>query len=136
MVRHTVKTGDVFLYNDEKQHRYFVVGQDNKNSNKILCVIATSQCDKRRKYAAEKNLYSSDSVVSVNPSEYKSEIHHQKCSLTKQTCFDCNDVQIMYWNQMRSSKKMCSPMNREVLNKLHQAIRSSPITEEDVLNLL
>ncbi len=128
------KIGDVFLDSAYGKHRYFIVGQDN-NRNKVLVVMATSKCDKKFYYADKKNnFYTVDSIVKVQKDKYQSRIRNNECSLIEETCFDCNDAEVKYLNNMEVIK--CSPLSKELLSTLQEACKQSLNIEKDVMGLM
>ena len=87
-----MKVGSVMVSSlGGKQHRAVCVGVDSNGF--VALVLATSKVAKVKGLASRRqNLRIAESVVEVKQEEYQSGLHPNICSLTKHTCFDCNEI--------------------------------------------
>lgn len=111
-------------------HRFVVVGIGSGLQEKVLLVMATSKVEKRRRHAGKGVLSTQESLVEVQPSEYQSKENTKHCSLTKLTCFDCNNpspVPVSYL----SGCVTCDPVSTNLIDKLKQGVRCSPAVDQD-----
>lgn len=106
------------------QHRAVCVGSDG--AGYIALVIATSQIEKRKEYASKSNLHSEESLVVVNKEEYRSKENPNECSLTKETCFDCNNAFFLHETNLPKKVIQCDKVPLKLLKKISYAVKMSP----------
>lgn len=127
-----MKIGDVVITNiggGGKKHRAVCVGTDNQEY--IILVLATSKIGKRREYAEKRNnLNSKESLVIVQKEEYTSKKNKEACSLTEETCFDCNELE-MASKEYLKKETACDPVSSEIIKRILTAIRNSPGIDQE-----
>ena len=96
-----------------------------------LCVMATSQIDKKVEHAETTLFYNANSVVIVNPDAYRSELNSGKCSLSKETCFDCNDARPLPVNNViNRATGYCDDASKDLVSRLQEGVRNSPAVDD------
>lgn len=126
-----MQEGDVIVIDlGSGTHRFAVVGASDEPQKKVLLVMVTSKVEKRRRHADRGTLSTQESLVEVQPGEYQSKENAERCSLTKPTCFDCNNPNPMPVTYLLGHVR-CDPISDDLLKKLKQGVRRSPAVDQD-----
>ena len=127
-----MEVGDLFVCNlGNGFHRYVVVGKNTSFPHTVLLVMATSKIQKRKQHIRKTAPTSLKSLIEIQEREYKSRINAERCALTKETCFDCNSPHQIDSRTIRDDTP-CDPVSDTLLQKLKNAVRHSPVVEQDI----
>ena len=126
-----MEVGDLFVCNlGSGFHRYVIVGKDVSLPHMLLLVMATSKIQKRKQYIQKTPLTTLDSLVEVQSEEYQSTVHPERCTLTKQTCFDCNNPYSIDMQSVQDYTR-CDSVSDALLGRLKNAVFLSPAVDRD-----
>ena len=129
-----MKAGELMVTQEQggdKWHRAVCVGVDD--SQNIAFILGTSKIEKRKQFARKRtNLNSEESLVILKEGDYTSTKNKERCSLTKETCFDCNIVCVERIETIKKTAIPCDPLPDGLLKKIQHAVKMSPNVEEEM----
>ena len=98
----------------------------------LLCWFSQHQKlqNVRDRASHKTNLRSSESIVEIKKEAYQSNRSSEVCSLTRDTCFDCNEILTVHTEGPIQTATLCDPISTDLLHTIQQAVKQSPEVEE------